>query len=517
MKKKLLYSAILLGTLLANAQEPNTASALRYAIDNTRGTARFQAMSGAFGAVGGDLSSLNSNPAGTALLNSNIAGATLSNYWNTNHSNYFGSSTSNSSNSLDFNQLGGALVFINNAANSEWKKFVVAVNYDNRNEFENNVYSQGVNPNRSIADYFNAFANGFNGLGGIRLGTLQNALYEDLNFADQQAWLGYQSYAISPVDPTNSNDPNITNYQSNVPSGNTYYQENSVSTTGYNGKLAFNMSSSYKDRLFIGINLNAHFTDFIQYSSLYESNRGTENLNTATLHEVVFNNEMRTYGNGFSFNLGAIAKLTNNFRVGLSYESPTWYQLTDELSQSVSSAYKTGPNDIPANTESSTTINPYIINIYPSYRLQTPGKMSGSMAFLFGKKGLISFDYGLKDYGTTTFKPKNDQYYNSVNTKMENALGLASEFKVGAEYRIKQVSLRGGYRFEQSPYENGRTVGDLQGFSSGLGYSFGKSRIDMAYSFSQRKMDVSLLSSFTDAARISTKNNNLSLSYTFNF
>jgi hypothetical protein len=33
------------------------------------------------------------------------------------------------------------------------------------------------------------------------------------------------------------------------------------------------------------------------------------------------------------FQLGAIAKLTNEVRVGLAYESSTWYTLTDELSQ----------------------------------------------------------------------------------------------------------------------------------------------------------------------------------------
>jgi hypothetical protein len=40
---------------------------LRYSQDNLNGTARFRAM-GAFGALGGDLSSLNVNPAGSAIL-----------------------------------------------------------------------------------------------------------------------------------------------------------------------------------------------------------------------------------------------------------------------------------------------------------------------------------------------------------------------------------------------------------------------------------------------------------------
>jgi len=139
------------------------------------------------------------------------------------------------------------------------------------------------------------------------------------------------------------------------------------------------------------------------------------------------------------------------------------------------------------------------------------------MAYVFGKKGLISFDYSLKDYSTTKFKPENDRFYSSVNSKMAETLTTASEFRVGLEYRIKQISLRGGYRFEESPYKDGKTIDDLTGYSAGLGYNFGNSRIDLAYSHSQRDMAVSLLSSFTDAAKVNVKNNNMTLSYTFNF
>jgi len=210
--------------------------------------------------------------------------------------------------------------------------------------------------------------------------------------------------------------------------------------------------------------------------------------------------------------LGAIAKVTNDFRVGLSYESPTWYLLTDELSQTLYTTYNLDPA-----TEKSYLFNRDIIVVYPDYKLQTPSKYSGSLAYIFGKKGLISFDYSIKDYSNTQFKPKSQDYYNSLNIAMSNELKSASEFRVGAEYRVKQVSLRGGYRFEESPYKNGKTMGDLNGYSAGLGYNFGDSRIDLAYSYSQRDYYQSLLSRNTDAAKINSKNNNVTLSYTFNF
>jgi hypothetical protein len=50
---------------------------MRYSQDNLTGTARYRAMS-AFGALG-DLSSLNVNPAGSAVFSNNQMGLTLSN------------------------------------------------------------------------------------------------------------------------------------------------------------------------------------------------------------------------------------------------------------------------------------------------------------------------------------------------------------------------------------------------------------------------------------------------------
>ncbi|ESU22370.1 hypothetical protein FEDK69T_23550 [Flavobacterium enshiense DK69] len=511
MKKYLLNTVLFLSALIANAQEPTPLTALRYAMDNTQGSARFRGMSGAFGAVGGDLSSINVNPAGSALLNSNTSSLTMSVYNNSNKSNYYGGMAKDNTTTFNFNEMGAAFVFYNTKPNADWKRFTFAINYETTNDFDNDIYTQGVNPNRSIDEYFTSFANGFGGLGGIKLGVLDDGSYENytsLPFADQQAWLGYWSFMFDPVTP----DPNNTVYTSNVPRNTSYYQTNMVNSSGYNGKLSFNFATDYKDILYLGLNLNSHFTNYFQYSSLYESNSGPNNLTGNTLHSVVFNNHMHTYGSGFSLSVGAIAKLSKEFRVGFAYESPTWYNLTDELSQDISSRYSD-----PNNLASSASKYPPVINIYPSYKLNTPQKFNVSGTFLFGKKGLISVDYTYKDYSTTKYKPENEIFYSSVNSLMNSSLRAASEVRAGFEHRMKQVSLRGGYRFEQSPYDNGKTIGDLHGFSTGIGYDFGFSRLDFAYAYSQRDMQVYLLSSFTDAATVTTKTNNFFLTYTFNF
>ena len=95
------------------------------------------------------------------------------------------------------------------------------------------------------------------------------------------------------------------------------------------------------------------------------------------------------------------------------------------------------------------------------------------------------------------------------------AIGTSS---VGGEYRIDQVSLRGGYRYDQSPYEDTDFVGDLNGFSAGIGYNFGASRLDLAYSRTEQDVNSYLFDGGVDnAALINRININISLGYTLKF
>ena len=77
--KKILF-LLLTGFTFNAAQSQEINDAMRYAQDNLNGTARFRAMGGAFGALGGDLSSLNINPAGSAVFANNQVALTLSSY-----------------------------------------------------------------------------------------------------------------------------------------------------------------------------------------------------------------------------------------------------------------------------------------------------------------------------------------------------------------------------------------------------------------------------------------------------
>ena len=512
MKKQLFLLFIGFTFSLTQAQE--ITDALRYSQDNLNGTSRFSAMSGAFGALGGDLSSLNVNPAGSAVFSNNQMAVTISNNGIKNNSNYFGTKTTEKDNSFDLNQAGGVFVFKTQDPKNDWKKIALAINYEKTNNFNNSLFSGGTNPTNSVADYFLSYANRN---GGISLTNLQlqngesksdlyNYLGSNYGFGAQQAFLGYQGYIIDAAG--SYNETTNRNYVSLVPTNSNYYQENSISTNGYNGKLSFNAATSYKDEFYLGINLNSHFTDYTQSSSFYEDNDAPL-TSEYTVSKLRFDNDLHTYGTGFSFQLGAIAKTSKEIRLGLAYESPTWYILNDELSQSVRAiSSKTGAND------TDDTVDPQVTNIYAPYKLQSPSKWTGSFAYIFGKSGLLSIDYALKDYSNTQFKPKNE--FTSINNNMSNLLGLSSEFRIGGEYKIEAWSLRAGYRFEQSPYKNSTTIGDLKGYSAGLGYNFGATKVDLSYASAQRDSHQGFFNQgFTDGANINTTTNTISATLLF--
>jgi hypothetical protein len=457
-------------------------------------------MSGAFGAVGGDLSSLSVNPAGSAIFNNNQVGITLSNQDIKNNSSYFGTQTNDKENSFLLNQAGGVFVFNNYSPNSNWKKIAVGVAYENTNNFNNRLFSAGTNPTNSIDQYFLSYANG------IPLGDLTQIPYADQFYDEQQAYFGYKGYVINPVSDTDGN----TQYTSNVPAGGNYYHENEVYSSGYNSKLSFNIATSFKDRLYLGANLNVHITDYRRSSSFYESNNNAL-VPEETISNLRFNNDLYTYGNGFSFQLGAIAKVTEAFRLGIAYESNAWYELYDEVSQSLYTTTETIAGETFNNT-----VTPNVVNVYERYTLQTPGKTTFSAAYVFGKSGLISIDYAIKDYASAKFKPTNDAGFRGLNSDISNQLTNTGELRIGAEYKIKQLSLRGGYRYEGSPYKNETTIGDLTGYSGGLGYNFGSTKLDLAYSYMERKSNQGFFATgLTDGANMASKLNNVSLTLLF--
>jgi len=501
---------------MSNFYAQSIQDALLFSQDEIKGTARFRAMSGAFGALGGDMSAVSINPAGAAIFNTSYASITLSNEGVENDISYF-NGLGNSSNSVfGVNQTGSVFVFNNTNKNSDWRKFVLGFNYDQSSNYDDQWFAAGNNTN-SIDAYFLANAQGIVPLGSISLldGESISDAYLDIgqsfeaeSFRYQQAFLGYHSFILEPNDLNNNDN---VDYTSNVGTG-TYDQEFDYVATGFNGKFSFNIATQYKDNLYLGLNLNSHTINYDRLTQFFEANDATGPV----INEMFFENVLSTTGSGFSFQLGAIAKLSNQLRVGLTYNSPTWLRITEELTQYIDTFSTDGIPQVDSAPFESAILNPQVVNIFPDYTIQTPAKITASSALLFGKKGLISVDYSTKDYSNTKFTPESDTFFSAQNDFISNNLKAATSYKIGGEYRHKQFSFRGGYRFEESPYINTNIVGDLTGYSLGLGYNFGNTKLDLSFDQSQRTSDYQFFDvGFTDAASIDANNTNVMLSLGF--
>ena len=380
----------------------------------------------------------------------------------------------------------------------------LAVNYDLVQNFDNEFFASGT-VGQGIDNYFLNFAEG-QPLGPLRVqdGEFIEDAYLDiggsLGFGAQQAFLGFQAGLI---EPTADDDAN-TSYFSNAEYANVN-QDYLQSTSGYNSKFTLNFAGQYQENLYLGASLNFHSVLFERVTLLDETGYDID----SPVQFTTFDNFLRTEGYGFSFGLGAIAKLNDNIRVGGSYQSPTWYEFTDDTSQRINSTL--AQPDI-------NFIDFGIVNLFEEYRIKTPSKLTGSVAVVFGKDGLLSFDYSYQDMSQAELRPTTDPNFASENDFIANTLGVINTYRVGGEYRIDQVSLRAGYRYEESPYENGEIIGDLTGFSGGVGYCFGGNRIDLA--FVRTEWDVNELlfdSGLNSTAMINRVNTNITLGYTLKF
>lgn len=513
MRKIFLY-ALGFSFFQINAQEISIQDALRYGIENLNGSARFRGMGGAMGAVGADLSAININPAGGALFNNNQASLSLSNYNRTNSTNYNGTKTSELDSNLAINQLGAVFVFENKKNKSGWNKFTIGLNYENNGNLTDFVSTEGQS-NQSISNYFLNKAQGIDislleTMPNESVGELYTYLGENYGFDAQQAMLGYQAYLFDQ----NNNTP--SNYFTNIPNGGAFYQKYRSETTGYNGKFTLNLASSYKNKFYGGMNLNFYFTDFLKTTNLNESNINTPFSDGYSVNRIEFNNQLSTTGGGFSLNLGGIYKISNSLRIGAAYQSPIWYRLNDELTQSLKSNYSFIDSDTNQRVFTSINATPFVANTYPSYRIQSPSKYTFSGAYIFKKIAILSIDYTLKDYSGLKFGPKND--YPQINLAMKNLLTNTYELNAGGEIRLKKWSVRGGYKFAQSPFINDYELGDSFAYSGGLGYTFGASRIDVSYTNTEQARTEALISSgMSNTSRIRTYGNNVTISYNINF
>ena len=425
------------------------------------GTARFNAMGGAFSSLGGDLSAISINPASSSIFTYNEFGITIGLDDNTIENNLNGYLSKTKSSAETLNQLGAVWVFTNGKA-----KFSFAYNLQNVYSYSDDFSFSGNNSN-SIDRYFLYYADGVpsDDLLIYPDETTQSVyqyLGENYGFGDQQAFLGYQGYVI------NSSDNSNNTYKTNA-IYNQVFQDIAIERIGNHYKHSLNIGGSYNNHVFLGANLNFHGIEFQERKIFNESGYS----NNSELRNVNFNEYYNSNGFGFSVQLGTIIKV-RNFRIGLSYQSPTWIDFEEENEQILETKVSSD------NQIKTYSIDPRTVNIYDKYQLRLPSKSTIGFSQIFGQKGLISLDYEITKYNNAMFPNNDDNYLNELNYIIDDELyGTAQSIRLGGEYRIKNNSLRAGvfhYKGPENLNEN-----KINGFSVGYGINFGASKFDISY------------------------------------
>ncbi len=471
MKKIFLFITAFSISIL-NAQD--ISDGLRYGQQDIKGTARYRSMSGAFGALGGDLSAIHVNPAGSAVFSNSYASLTLS---NTDISNDAwlgnGFNTSNTS-SFNFNQLGAVFTYSHPIKEHPINKLALAFTYDQTSDNVDEIIGFGTT-NNSIDSFFLGTAQGIpldliTPRSGESINDLYSFLGETQGTNAQTAFLGHESFLIEAVNPDN---PDNTDYVSNVAPGN-FDQEYQLESTGLNGKFTINGSIQIQKRFYVGGSLNFHFINYDRTTNFFERNDNVD----SSINDIIFTNKLSTLGSGISAQIGGIAKVSKMLRLGLSLESPTWHTIQEETTQRLETS---------SNANGTAIVNPNIINLFPEYQLRTPGRAIASAAILFDNKGLISIDYSYKDHRNTSFdSEQGNNEFSDLNNRIDQALQAASSIRIGGELRNGQWSFRGGILYEESPYKDDLILGEKTGASLGIGYNFGKFKFDVAYDYAEQ-------------------------------
>ena len=461
---------------LINAQSIN--DAITYNLTDLSGSARFTAMAGAFGASGGDLSAISINPASSSVFLVNqfsISSISYENKTNTSFSNNINQYIRPSIGSIPyptfhFNQLGAVFVFNNNNENENWSRISLSYNYSDKKRYNNSYIIEGNNSN-GLDNYFLFYANGLklsdlDLYEGETISEVYRILGNDIGFGAQQAFLGYQSYLINPVDFNPDNDKYVSNALYDNLSN---YMK--INTEGYHGVHSINLSGLYKNFIHLGININLHGIKYEKYNRFVE--QGFSEKSNVT--EVAFDNTLQSDGEGISFQIGLITKINKNIRLGIYYDSPQWIKIKEKYKQEIVVDYIENSSSI------SEKIKPDVITIYDPYKIQIPSRKNISLAYIF-KRGLVSFDYGVKNYGKTLFKEtsnKTSNYLNNLNSKISAELRSANTLRVGGEYIIGLFSIRAGVLNEKS-FQKNITLNNVS-TSWGLGINFKRSAIDIAF------------------------------------
>ncbi len=458
MKNKLILLTFFTFTKLISQAQSFT-DAIRFSQITTQGTARFNAMGGSMGALGADISTMALNPAGIGLNRKNEVQMGLGFFNNNVNATYKGTTTGDNSFNVNLPHL-GMLLNLKKASETnmdDWRDISFGISYNRNNSFYRNISFTGLGT-ESIGDFF--------------LTNAQGNLVKNLDPFTTD--LAYLAYVIDSI-PNSSNTylKNTSNFGSN--------KNKSVEARGAQSDFNFSLGGNYKNKLYLGGTITLATINYTENNFYTENFQNTDSI--TLLSSIKFNEQLRTEGQGWNIKLGAIYRVTDYFRIGASVHTPTIYTLSDIYNSNINVTTNNRFDTIIRNFEYESPQGEF------DYRLSTPIKGVFSIATIINKMASINLDYEILNYNQARYS-STDRSFNFTNTNqaIRNEGAVGQNIKLGAEIKLADFFIRGGYALYSEAYKQNLVLNKYRtSLSAGLGYRGKKFSLDVAYQLLNNK------------------------------
>ena len=418
--------------------------ALRFSQTDIIGTARYVSMSGAFGALGGDMSAISLNPAGIGVYRSSEFSLSPAFQQDITKSNLNGKMADASKVNMLMNGFGyvGSFRTYDESAISN---FNFAITYNRVADFNRNTDVVGVDRTTSLLD---------------RICAVENTLSYHTNYYDYVDGV----HVIEPY--VNSQGKN--QYRPRLDNGELVSLSNmKMQESGGINSWNFTLGANYNHTLYVGIGLGIQSLIYDKstiFSEEYQLGGGTE-----------LRNVLSTTGSGIDFKAGVIYKPVPELRLGISYRSGSYYMLTDVYKTSMASwGFRDPISNVPYNPDPTAIGNETAVD----YMLKTPWQLTLSAAYQFGSKGLLSVDFDCMDNRSTNLKSGDGFEMEDINYYIENDFKISYNVRVGGEMRLTDnFSARLGAAYYMSPLVSNVETYDIATAYTSPEYSVPKSTV----------------------------------------
>jgi long-subunit fatty acid transport protein len=414
-------------------------------------------MAGSFSALGADVGSMTTNPAGLARFSKGLFSISTGFQNTVNGSTYIGTSSSASRFAAP---IQGLALVLNKPKMNEygWKSIQTTFAYNRLATFNSRRYYEGLN----YQSLLNVFAEqGF--------GVATENLRSDRAYTTN---LGWQTFALDDF----QNSFFETEYLPRLEGGDSIYHKRTLDSKGGISEYSLAISGNYNNSLYVGGSFNIQNIRYTENMSHFEE---VVYPGTFSLRSFNYDFNLDSRGTGVNLKLGMIWLPSDELRVGFSVHTPTALWFRENFNADMSAVHDFGVVNTPAAD---------IPRGDFKYRFRSPARITGSLAYVFEKRLALNVDVEMVDYGKAQFQSSNNVFYQN-NFTGQNAFNddyfrRVFNTRLGLEYAMTpEWFIRGGYAIYPRAIDN-RHKNAAEGnhfFGGGIGYRKGAFALDIAY------------------------------------